>query len=265
MEKTNNNKESKLIDFSKKFSTDLLDYEDFTENKQSASPLVKTQQESLKRSSWEDEEEEEEQLYSDKDSFLQEIHLYNPSKSKEENFGKALSPKFLLVRVENTSSLSIDTVIPDQFSKIVVDMSKMEEYEAPEFLIVDYDTIFGTRLTSFINYNSKFFTCDERVFFEALLIKYKAFRFKSFFWSKEVVWRELGIKKDRCNRIIKKFIELEILSTEVKKSFLDGRPHQITFFNLQSKKICELLPQIYNERESNVNQITELKKYLNLK
>ncbi|QXP69361.1 hypothetical protein H0I29_12075 [Polaribacter sp. R2A056_3_33] len=215
-----------------------------------------------KRSSW---EAEEEISNSNEEVFLHEISLYDPCKSRDENFEDGISSKYLLVRVENTGSLSIDTIIPDQFSKVVTDLNKMEEYGTPEFMVVDYDTIFGIRLITFINYNSDFFTCDERVFFESLLIKYKAFGYKPFYWSKEVIWRELGIKKDRANRIIKRFIELDILSTEVKKSVLDGRPQQITYFNLQSKKICELLPKIYNERESNVSQITEVKKYLNFK
>jgi hypothetical protein len=211
-----------------------------------------------KRSSWEFEEKEK-VLNSNEDRFLHEIFLYDPCKSKEENFEDGKSSKHLLIRVEKNGLLHIDDKIPNQFSKVVVDMNKIEEYAAPEYMVVDYDTIFGTRLISFKNYNSEFFSCDERVFFEALLIKYRAFGFKPFFWSKEVIWRELGVKKDRANRIIKRFVELAILSTEVKKSVLDSRPQQITYFNLHSNRICELLTQIYNDRESNVSQIPELK------
>jgi hypothetical protein len=216
-----------------------------------------------KRSTWHDEPEE---VYSSSDEpVMKEISLYDNCKSLEENFESSFKSKYILVEVKKNGSMSIGSFIPDQFSKFVVDIKKIEKFGLTEFLVVDYDSIFGTRLTSFINYNSDFFTCDERVVFEALLIKNKYFK-KPFYWSKVEIWKELGIKKDRANKIIKKFCsELEIISTEVKKSILDGRPQQITYFTLKSKKICELLPQIYNERESNVSQIAQIKKYLNFK
>ncbi len=217
-----------------------------------------------RRSFWDDEEGE--LVLSEKEPNMQEISLYDPCKSVDENFEKDSSPKHLLVRVESKGTCIIDTKIPDQFSKVIYDLNRIEEYgSTPEMLIVDFDSIFGLRLTSFIQYNSDFFTCDERVFFEALLIKFKNLNnFKPFYWSKEVIWQELGIKKDRASRIIKRFRELGIISTEVRKSVVNNRPQQVTYFNLHADKIMALLPQIFVDREDSLIK-RELKKYLNIR
>lgn len=195
---------------------------------------------------------------------LQEIQLYDPTKTKEENFNDGSGQKYLLISVDRYGSLNIDANVPDQFSKVVVDLNTVEEYGLPEFAVVDYDSIFGVRLTSFIKYQSDFFTCDERVFFEALLIKYKAFGHKPFFWSKEVIWKEIGVKKDRATKITKRFIELGILTQEVKKSVLDGRPQQITYYEPIASRIMELIPEMFGERDDD-GFIAELEKYLNFK
>ena len=180
----------------------------------------------------------------------------------DENFKDGTTQKYLLVRVSNSGGLDIERKIPDQFSKIVVDMNKIEEYSLPEFGVVDYDSFFGTRLTSFIKYNSDFVSCDERVFLEALIIKYRCFDHKPFFWSKEVIFREVGIKKDRATKIIKKFQELGILTAEVKKDFINSRPQQITYFDLNAEKIVELIPKLFDDRDDD-GFVQELKRYLN--
>ncbi len=205
---------------------------------------------------------ENDEVESAEEKWIKEIKLYDPCKCFYENFEDGSTQKYLLVSVSNFGRLDIERKIPDQFSKIVVDINKMEEYSTPEFFVVDYDSFFGTRLTSFIKYNSDFISCDERVFLEALIIKYRGFGYMPFFWSKEVIHRELGIKKDRASRIIKKFKELGILTTEVKKSLLDGRPQQITYFDLNSEKIIELLPKMFGDRDDDGFE-QELKQYLN--
>ncbi len=219
------------------------------------------------RSKWSDEEEDDDwKDETKKPQQLQEIELYDPCKTLDENFEDDFQNKYLLISVNKNGSMGIENKIPDQFSKVVVDINKIEEFDLPEFAVIDYDTIFGLRLTSFINYNSDFFTCDERVFFEALLIKYKCFGYKPFHWSREVIWKELGIKKDRVNRIIRKFSdELNILYPKVIKTTIDGRPRQVTYFGLNAKKILELFPKIYLDKENEVLKETELEKYLNIK
>lgn len=216
------------------------------------------------KSSWDYEEDEDE--LREEEPYLQEIHVYDPCKSKDENFEDGISPKYFLTAVYSSGIMSVEEKIPDQFSKVVYDLNKIEEYgSSPEMMIVDYDTIFGLRLTSFIKYNSTFFSCDERVFFEALLIKYKAFGSKPFYWSKEVIFQELGIKKDRATKIINKLKALEILATEVRKSVVNNRPQQITYFIINKSKIMELASEIYKEREDDNIILNDLKKYLNIK
>lgn len=216
----------------------------------------------MKTSSWDDEEEE----LNEQEPFLKEIHVYNSCISRDENFEDGISPKYFLTAVHSSGIMSVEEKIPDQFSKVVYDLNQIEEYgSSPEMMIVDYDTIFGLRLTSFLKYNSNFFSCDERVFFEALLIKYKAFGFKPFYWSKEIIFQELGIKKDRATKIINKMNALEILTTEVRKSVVNNRPQQITYFIINKSKIMELASEIYKEREDDNIMLNDLKKYLNIK
>lgn len=216
----------------------------------------------MKTSSWDDEEEELDK----QEPFLKEIHIYDSCKTKDENFEDGISPKYFLTAVYSSGKMSTEDRIPDQFTKVVYDLNKIEEYgSSPEMMIVDYDTIFGLRLTSFLKYNSNFFSCDERVFFEALLIKHKAFGFKPFYWSKEIIFQELGIKKDRATKIINKMKALEILTTEVRKSVVNNRPQQITYFMINKSKIMELASEIYKEREDDNIMLNDLKKYLNIK
>jgi hypothetical protein len=141
-------------------------------------------------------------------------------------------------------------------------MDKLEQQNSYlEYIPIDYDTFFGLRFLSYMGYNSDFFLCDERIMFEALLIKFKYFDFKPFYWSKEMMFKEIGIKKDRANKIIEKFINLGIVSKELVKTSIENRPMQITYYNLDAKKIIYLVPKIYKERE-NFDLKSQLEKYL---
>lgn len=208
-------------------------------------------------SDWEDEQSNLEEIE------LYDIELYDYEKTLDENFADGKSKKYMLIEVNSNGSMLFSKTIPTPQSKIVVDMSKVNEYGTLETLIVDYDSIFGTRFTTFMKYDSDFFVCDERVVFEALLIKFKAFRYKPFFWSKNMILKEAGIKKDRATKIIKRFVELGIIkSAEIVKSKIDNRPQQITYYNLDSDKIVELLPQIFKGREEECDMEKQIHQYL---
>lgn len=209
----------------------------------------------------EDWEDEDYDLQESKN--LQEIELYDYEKTQDENFEDGKSKKYMLIEVNSNGSMLFSNTIPTPQSKIVVDMSKIDQYGTLETLIVDYDSIFGTRFITFMKYNSNFFVCDERVVFEALLIKFKAFGYKPFFWSKNMIFKEAGIKKDRATKIIKRFTELGIIkSAEIVKSKIDNRPQQITYYNLDSDKIVELLPQIFKGREDECDMENQIHQYL---
>lgn len=89
-------------------------------------------------------------------------------------------------------------------------------------------------------YNYNFFNCEEVVFFEYMVVKGMAFKkHTEFFHSSETIRQETGIKKHSLNTIIKKFIDLEIISIEVK-----GMP-KVKNFTVHFPKIVELFPEIY--------------------
>jgi hypothetical protein len=189
-------------------------------------------------------EDNEDFLDKELDQEYQEISLFDFEKTYEENIEDGI-PKYILLRVSNF--LSIERNVPTPSSKVLVDFEIWkEQYFEDEMIPIDYDSHFGLRLLAFQNYNSDFFNCDERVMFEALIIKFRAFGFKSFYWSKAVIWKEVGIKKSRASKIISYFEELGIISTQVKTTYDKGRPLQTTYFYLDCNRILKLAPNIYS-------------------
>ncbi len=216
----------------------------------------------LQRSKWDDEIECSEEDHKEEYKDLEEIMLYDPCKSLDENFESDFQKKYILIEVTKKGHLVQEDMIPDKFSKLVVDMNKMEQYGVPEFMPVDFNSIFGLRLTSFIQYNSGFFSCDERVIFEAMLIKFKYFKYQPFYWSKNEMFKEVGIKKDRATKIIKRFENIGIITSELVKSVINNRPMQITYYNIVSDRVIELLPLIFEGRNDDCNMELEITKYL---
>ncbi|MDY3521063.1 hypothetical protein JSO54_02130 [Riemerella anatipestifer] len=194
----------------------------------------------------------------------QSISLYDFEKSFDENFDNENVKKYILIEVRGKDNFSVinPSNLPTPQSKIIIDIEAIEKHSSMEFALIDYDTIFGTRFTTFIKYDSDFLACDERVFFEGLLIKYKKFGYKPFYWSKEVIYKETGIKKDRASRIISRFVELGIISTEIKRSVVSNRPQQITYFDLNSDIIFDLIPKLFKDREDIFIVEKNLKEYL---
>lgn len=195
---------------------------------------------------------------------FKEIELYDNHKSFEENFEIGANKKYILLEINKEKEFSIKNfgdIIPTSQTKCIIDIEKVEDFGNLEFISYDYDTLFGLRLLNFIKYRSDFFTCDERVMFEAMLIKFNRFDFKPFFWSFAKIFEEIGIKKDRATKIIKKFISIGIISQKLVKTTIDNRPMQVNYYNLNTETIISLIPSIYEERE-NVNLEVEIKKYL---
>lgn len=195
----------------------------------------------------------------------EEVVLYDLSLTLEENFQGGITTKHIILPINAEGFFMSETYTPllNAGAKIVMDSEKFANNKEilMDFFVLDYDTMFGIRLLTFQKYNSDFFSCDERVFFETLLIKFHYFHFKPFFISYPTVQKELGIKKDRLITITKKFEKLGFVTKEVKPSFKDGRPLQITYYNLDANRIMELLPQIFNR--DNLDDIDkDLKKYL---
>lgn len=93
-------------------------------------------------------------------------------------------------------------------------------------------------------YNFDYFTLEEVVFFEYMVVKGRAFGFKQFYHSHITIAREIGIKKAKLNTILGRFRELGIIETEVK-----GLP-PVHNYKLNYEKIIELLPNIYRVAEN---------------
>lgn len=193
-----------------------------------------------------------------------EIELYDNQKSFDENFEKGSSKKYVLIEIDKNKKFSIAnvaSVIPDPQSKCIIDIEKVEDFSELQFIPIDYDTFFGLRLLSFEKYKSTFFVCDERVVFEAFLIKYHSFGLKAFYWSFNKIFEEVGIKKDRATKIIEKFIKLGIVSKKLIKTQIDKRPMQINYYDLNIDRIIELVPEIYQESD-NIDIEANIREYL---
>lgn len=93
-------------------------------------------------------------------------------------------------------------------------------------------------------YNFKFFSLEEVVFFEYLVVKAKAFGFGQFYHSTETISGETGIKRTKLDSIIGKFGQLGILQVEVK-----GFP-KVKHFKVDFERIHALLAQIYQSAEN---------------
>lgn len=219
----------------------------------------------LQESKQDYEEEPEELEEFEEFEELINIPLYDLALDSEENFKDGIETKYVLLPVNKDGVVNEISFTPllNAGGKIIMsnEQHRQNMDYVTDFFVVDYDSMFGLRLLVFQKYNSKFFSCDERVFFETLLIKFHAFRFKPFYISYPTIFNELGIKKDRAITISRKFHKLGFLKTEIKTKSIEGRPSQVTYYNLDTDKILELLPKIYlDEHFENINR--DIKKYL---
>jgi hypothetical protein len=113
---------------------------------------------------------------------------------------------------------------------------------------------FAINILKLQRYNFNFFSTEEVVFFEYVVIKGRSFICRAeFFHSSETIRRETGIKKHALNSIIKRFVNLGILGIKVK-----GMP-RVKYFTLNYQRIIELLPQIYLLNESKAQGIDQQK------
>ena len=196
---------------------------------------------------------------------LIDVPLYDLTLDSEENFQDGIETKYILLPINKDGVVNETSFTPllNAGGKIIISNDKLRQNMdyVTDFFVVDYNTMFGLRLLVFQKYNIKFFSCDERIFFETLLIKFHAFRFKPFYISYSTIFNELGIKKDRAVTISRKFQKLGFLKTEIITSSIEGKPSQVTYYHLDTDKIIELLPQIYIE-EHHEEIDRDIKKYL---
>lgn len=94
-------------------------------------------------------------------------------------------------------------------------------------------------IRKFQRYNYNYFSCEEVVFFEYLVVKANAFKQVPFFHSSDTIFKETGIKKHALKTIIKRFENLNYISIEVK-----GMP-RVKYFTVHYPKIQADLEHIY--------------------
>lgn len=172
--------------------------------------------------------------------------LYDHNKTKEENFDEGRHYALLKITKDNihvedpkkifdpdTNYLTkSDEVFTDE---VALDVLYMDTYENSAHAVI---------LKNFIRYSS-FFGCEERVFFEALLVKHKAFE-GEFTFSIPQCEKELGIKRSKRETIVERFIELGIIETGQAGIPYD-QMRTITQFKVNIPKVIELIPKIYDE------------------
>lgn len=93
-------------------------------------------------------------------------------------------------------------------------------------------------------YNFEKHNLEEVVFFEYLVIKGQAFKFKPFFYSNRRITEETGIRKAALATIIKKFQGYGIIDVEVK-----GFP-LVQYFTVNYREILKKLPDFYQLSEN---------------
>lgn len=199
-----------------------------------------------------------------KNNDLTKIELYNTEITFAENFKDGSNVKYIHVPIYKEVKEGEDfTPLLNAGAKIIMNRKyEMSDYsEQFNYLVLDYDSIFGLRLLTFQKYNSATFKCDERIFFETLIIKYRRFGYKKFFWSFTTIKDELGISVDRAHSIINKFVKMGFLTSGIVTSKVNGRPSQITYFNINTSKILELVPKIY-KKEFHDNMTEGISEYL---
>lgn len=171
--------------------------------------------------------------------------LYNFEESAEENF--STGSKYLIIEV-NKGKMKFgfdDEELNPKFTKILNNIEQITEHGAfVDVIFIDpYETsIHGCVVRNFKNYTD-FFNCQERVFFECLLVKHKYFK-GEFYWSKNQILKETGIKRSSTETIVKRFIELGILTSTVKTSMSENNPQQITYYTVVIEEIRKKLPLI---------------------
>ncbi|WP_423740516.1 hypothetical protein V8245_05220 [Flavobacterium columnare] len=180
----------------------------------------------------------------------EEIELYNQSLTYAENFEDGKKIKFILLPLfkDQKDDETNFTPLLNAGAKVIMNRKELAGTYSEQFhyIIADYDSIFGLRLLSFQRYNN-FFSCDERVLFETFIIKFHSFGFKEFYLSIPTIYKELGIKETRANTIIKKFVELGIITKKVKPQVVNDIPSQVSYYKVDADKVLELLPIIFEK------------------
>lgn len=105
--------------------------------------------------------------------------------------------------------------------------------------------LFSINLLNFSKYKPDI-ECDKRILFEALLIKMLYFK-GTFYYSKNRILRELGLKRTKVERLIQDFIDIGYIQKQVKSSRHEGNPRQITYYTVIPENVVRTAQLLYKD------------------
>jgi len=216
--------------------------------------------------SWEsfDDETYSETIIVNSENNDYEIELFDNSISYQENFQDGKDVKYLIVPIYH-HDIDKSTNFTNLFNaggKIIIPKSTTDKrkIKIKDYLLVDYEPIFGLRWKMFKRYKTDF-SSDERLVYELLLIKFKHFEYKEFFMSYNDILKELGIRETRARTIIKNFEKNRIITKRVKLEKFNNNPSKRTYYTLNPREILKFQDKII--QSDFIEEVTtELKLYL---
>lgn len=216
--------------------------------------------------SWEsfDDETYSETIIVNSENNDYEIELFDNSISYQENFQDGKDVKYLIVPIYH-HDIDKSTNFTNLFNaggKIIIPKSTTDKrkIKIKDYLLVDYEPIFGLRWKMFKRYKTDF-SSDERLVYELLLIKFKHFEHKEFFMSYNDILKELGIRETRARTIIKNFEKNRIITKRVKLEKFNNNPSKRTYYTLNPREILKFQDKII--QSDFIEEVTtELKLYL---
>ncbi len=216
--------------------------------------------------SWEsfDDETYSETIIVNSENKDYEIELFDNSISYQENFQDGKDVKYIIVPIHH-HDIDKSTNFTNLFNaggKVIIPKSTTDKrkIKIKNYLLVDYEPIFGLRWKMFKRYKTEF-SSDERLVYELLLIKFKHFEYKEFFMSYNDILKELGIRETRARTIIKNFEKNRIITKRVKLEKYNNNPSKRTYYTLNPREILKFQDKII--QSAFIEEVTtELKLYL---
>lgn len=187
--------------------------------------------------------------------------LYDPAQSKEANFGAKRN--YLLLKItEDDLQVEDPSRIFRRDTKYVTKVGDIFEHDTVldvMFIDTHENSAHAVYLKNFRKYKPTFFGCEERVFFEALLVKHKSFG-GEFSWSIQQCEKELGIKRSARETIIKRLIQLGIIETGT-IPIPGEQMKSITQFKVNIQRVIELIPEIFDDQLTN---LLDIERYIHM-
>lgn len=121
---------------------------------------------------------------------------------------------------------------------------------------IQKESLFSINLLNFKKYKSNILI-EERIMFETLLIKMLSFN-GNFYFTMKMVEQEIGIKRNKAQRIFKWFIEIGFISIKKISYQSEGEPRQKNIFEVIPENIVETSKLMFIDNKEFVMRISPL-------